>query len=269
MAGKKYYWIKLKRDFFKRHDIKIVEAMPNGKDYILFYLKLLLESVDHEGELRFNDTIPYNESMLSVITNTNVDIVKAAMAVFIELNMIEMLEDGTIYMTETEKMMGGESASAPRMRKARQAQKALLENNKASHCDTNVQKSDTEIEKEIDIELELESEIEQEQESEAATPPTPAPSPDKPKSNRFKKPTLEEIKQFCTEYGYELDAEYFYDYYEGNGWKVGKNAMKDWRATVRNWVRREKQNSKPASGKHDLFQRLYKEAEENDRKRNG
>ena len=41
---KKYFWLKLDKDFFKRHDIRIVESMPNGKDYILFYLKLLCES---------------------------------------------------------------------------------------------------------------------------------------------------------------------------------------------------------------------------------
>lgn len=60
MAGreKKYYWLKLKRDFFKRHDIRIIEKMQNGKDYVLFYLKMLLESIDHEGELRFSDAIP-------------------------------------------------------------------------------------------------------------------------------------------------------------------------------------------------------------------
>ena len=58
MAEQKYYWLKLKRDFFKRHDIRIIEAMPNGKDYILFYLKLLCESVDHEGNLRFSEQIP-------------------------------------------------------------------------------------------------------------------------------------------------------------------------------------------------------------------
>ena len=81
MAEKKYYWLKLKRDFFKRHDIRIIEAMPNGKDYILFYLKMLLESVDHDGALRFSDTIPYNADMLAVITNTNVDVVRAAMKV--------------------------------------------------------------------------------------------------------------------------------------------------------------------------------------------
>ena len=70
MAESKFYWLKLKKDFFKRHDIRIVESMPNGKDYILFYMKLLLESVDHEGALRFSETVPYDENMLAVVTNT-------------------------------------------------------------------------------------------------------------------------------------------------------------------------------------------------------
>ena len=102
--AKKYYWLKLKRDFFKRHDIQIIEAMPNGKDYILFYLKMLVESVDHNGNLRFNELIPYDESMLSTITNTNVDIVRSAMRIFTELKMIDIMNDKTIYMAEVNKM---------------------------------------------------------------------------------------------------------------------------------------------------------------------
>ena len=86
--NKKYYWLKLHKDFFKRHEIRIIEDMPNGKDYILFYLKLLVESISHNGNLRFSDTIPYNEQMLATITNTNVDIVKAAMQILLELTMI-------------------------------------------------------------------------------------------------------------------------------------------------------------------------------------
>ena len=66
----RYYWLKLDRGFFKRHDITVIEDMPNGKDYVLFYLKLMLESVDHEGALRFSDTIPYSESMLASVTRT-------------------------------------------------------------------------------------------------------------------------------------------------------------------------------------------------------
>ena len=93
---KKYYWLRLKKDFFKRHDIQIIEAMDNGKDYILFYLKLLCESVDHEGQLRFSEEIPYNEKMIATITNTNVDIVRSATKVFTDLGMMELLDDGTL-----------------------------------------------------------------------------------------------------------------------------------------------------------------------------
>ena len=125
MADKTYYWLKLKRDFFKRHDIQIIESMPNGKDYVLFYLKLLVESVDHEGALRFSSTIPYNEEMLSTITRTNIDIVRSAMKLFTELQMIEVLDDSTIYMNEVTSLLGSEGWSAERVRRFREAQKQL------------------------------------------------------------------------------------------------------------------------------------------------
>jgi predicted phage replisome organizer len=126
MEGR-FYWLKLKRDFFKRHDIRIIEAMPNGKDYILFYLKLLCESVDHEGRLRFNENIPYNSEMLATITNTNKDTVEAAVKMFTELGMMEMLDDGTLYMTECERMIGSaaDNDTANRVRRFRERQKEV------------------------------------------------------------------------------------------------------------------------------------------------
>ena len=152
MAEKKYYWLKLKRDFFKRHDIRIIESMPNGKDYILFYLKLLLESIDHEGKLRFNDTIPYNEQMLSVITNTNIDVVKSAMEMFKELNMIEVYDDQTIYMAEVDKLIGSETkwAEKKRIQRAKEDNVPQL----SSKCPTEIEK-EKEKEKEKDIELDV------------------------------------------------------------------------------------------------------------------
>ena len=151
--SKKFYWLKLNRNFFKRHDIRIIEEMQNGKDYVLFYLKLLLESIDHEGSLRFSDTIPYNEQMLSVITNTNVDIVRSAMKLFAELNMVEIFDDQTIYMAEVEKMIGSESWSAERVRRFRQKQQALLCNTDVTSCN-----EEKEIEKDKEKDTELENE---------------------------------------------------------------------------------------------------------------
>ena len=60
------------------------------------------------------------------------------------------------------------------------------------------------------------------------------------KRKQFKKPTVEEIEAFAKEQNLrKLDAQYFYDYYESNGWMVGKNHMKDWKATAKNWNRRQ------------------------------
>jgi predicted phage replisome organizer len=161
VASKKYYWLKLKRDFFKRHDIRIIEEMPNGKDYILFYLKLLLESIDHEGNLRFSDAIPYNEQMLSVVTNTNIDIVKSAMSLFIELNMIEVFDDQTIYMNEVEKLIGSETDSAERVRRHR----ALQSNTDVTTSNESVTQSKSKI-KSIEKDLELDVDVDASEDTE-------------------------------------------------------------------------------------------------------
>ena len=129
----RYYWLKLQKDFFRRHDIRIVEAMPNGKDYLLFYLKMLCESLSHDGNLRFSDTIPYSEQMLSTITNTNVDVVRSAIKLFVELDMMQVLDDGTLFMNEVEKMTGcaanNSNANRQRAFRERQRQKELPERN--------------------------------------------------------------------------------------------------------------------------------------------
>lgn len=168
MAEGRYYWLKLKRDFFKRHDIVIIESMPNGKDYILFYLKLLCESVDNSGRLRFSDKVPYNEDMLATITRTNVDIVRSAIKLFSELGMMEILDDGTFYMSEVEKIVGSESEWAEKKRVQRNAAKKKdtigqnedivlsiedKERTLSRHCPTEKEKD---IEKDKDIEREKE-----------------------------------------------------------------------------------------------------------------
>ena len=165
MAEQKFFWLKLKRDFFKRHDIKIVEAMPNGKDYILFYMKLLLESIDHEGALRFSDTVPFNDQMLSVITDTNIDVVRSAIKVFNKLRMIEILDDGTIYMCEVSKMIGSETAAAERKRAQRERERIKAGEEMAAiaaNCDNVTLPSQVghiEIEKEKEKEKDTEKKI--------------------------------------------------------------------------------------------------------------
>lgn len=149
----RFYWLKLKRDFFKRHDIRIIESMQNGKDYILFYLKLLCESVDHEGNLRFNDQIPYNEEMLATITNTNIDIVRSAIQMFSKLGMMEIMDDGTFYMNEVQKMIGCETEWAAKKREYRIKQKELSSLRQIEDIERTLSDKSKSIELEKDIEI--------------------------------------------------------------------------------------------------------------------
>lgn len=232
---KRYYWLKLKRDFFKRHDIRIVEAMPNGKDYILFYLKLLLESIDHNGELRFSETIPYDDNMLSVITNTNVDIVRSARKIFTELGMMELLSDSTIYMREVEKLIGSETNYAEKMRQSRE-RKRISEGNNVTPA-----LPERYPEKEIDIEIDKDIDKEREYIPMGELPPT-QPSPQK--STRFVPPTVEEVKAYCEERRNSVDPIAFWNFYDGKGWMVGKSKMKNWKSAIITWEQREKGEAK-------------------------
>lgn len=249
--NKKYYWLKLKRDFFKRHDIRIIEEMENGKDYILFYLKMLLESIDHEGELRFSDTIPYNEKMLSVITNTNIDIVRSAMKVFIDLKMVEIFDDNTIYMTEVLKLTGSETATAERMRRSRKNRKALSGcNNVTDECNNEqICYTEIDIEKEIEIDTEIEIDI-----SDKPTKTT------RHKYGEYKNVLLsdEDYAKLISEFpDWEERIERLSSYIASTG-KRYKNHL----ATIRNWARKDKEQAPQKKGTMETAFEWYKLAQE-------
>ena len=79
-------------------------------------------------------------------------------------------------------------------------------------------------------------------------------------SSRFQKPTIEEIRQYCLEKGYNVDAEQFFNFYESKGWLVGKSPMKNWRAAVCTWNKREKEipQRKRESRKESTFEHNLK-----------
>ena len=161
---KKLFWLKLKDDFYDREEIKIIEDMDNGTDYINFYLKLLLKSVKTEGRLYFRDTIPYSPKMLASITGTNIDTVKVGVDLFLGLGLMEKWDDGTLFMVETQNMIGSETSWAKYKREQRQKEKENLEIgqcpklSKKSPIETEIE---TNTEKEIEIETHTDIDIDQ------------------------------------------------------------------------------------------------------------
>ena len=231
--NKKYYYLRLKDNFFDSDELKILESMKDGYLYSNILLKLYLRSLKNDGKLVVNDRIPYNAEMLASVTGHQIGTVKQALSIFKDLGLIDVLENGAIYMLDIQNFIGKGSSEADRKREYRQR----IETDR-TNVQTNLRQISEKSPPEIEIEIELEKEIKIEKEIDSSAKSTTT------KRKRFEKPTLSEIKQYCIERNNNINAEQFYDYYESNGWKVGKNSMKDWKAAVRTWERSEYRNVK-------------------------
>lgn len=150
--SKKYYWLKLKSDFFDDDTIKFIEEQENGIKYSNFYLKLCLKSLKTDGKLirLVGETlIPYDINSLSKLTGVEFDTVRSAMQLFESIGLIKVLESGEIYLSQIDELIGSETDKAQMMRRLR-AERKLDGNNVTQMLP----------EKEIDIEKEKEIEKE-------------------------------------------------------------------------------------------------------------
>lgn len=162
MSERKYYWLKLKEDFFNREDIHIIRSMDNGEKLLIFLLELMLRSVKYDGFLIRPDGKAYDKNSLSLITDTDKDIIDIGLKAFLEMGILTK-EDNVIYMAIIEELVGFEGSSAKRVREFRKRQKAL-QSNEASQSNVALQDAlhvtlhgngEKEIEKERKIEKEL------------------------------------------------------------------------------------------------------------------
>lgn len=232
---KRYFWLKLHKDFFQRKEIKRLRKIAGGDTYTIIYLKMLLRSIMSDGKLYFDGLEDDFASELALDLDEKEENVQITIQYLLKSGLLEMCSDEEYYLPDTKYSTGCETAVAVRVRRHREKQKAL-------QCNTDVTQvkhlcnGEIELEKELEIKKELEKEID----SSASTTT---------KRKRFEKPSISDIKQYCMERNNNVNAEQFFDYYESNGWKVGKNSMKDWKAAVRTWERSEyrKPNSKKNS----------------------
>lgn len=129
--AKKFYWMKLREDFFDDDAMEWLEEQPKGKEYALFYLKLCLKSLKTNGLLiRTVGTllVPYDTVKLADITKTDFDTVVVAMELLKNIGLVEILEGGEICIPRMEEMIGSETDKASIMRRIRE-QKRMLEGN--------------------------------------------------------------------------------------------------------------------------------------------
>lgn len=225
---KRYFWLKLHKDFFQRKEIKRLRKIAGGDTYTIIYLKMLLRSIMSDGKLYFDGLEDDFASELALDLDEKEENVQITIQYLLKSGLLEMCSDEEYYLPDTKNSTGCETAAASRMRRCR-AKKDKLERNNVTPM---LQNGYGEIEKELEKDIEIEKEIH----SSAKSTTT--------KRKRFEKPTISDIEQYCIERNNNVNAEQFFDYYESNGWKVGKNSMKDWKAAVRTWERSEYRNVK-------------------------
>lgn len=117
--NKKYYYLKLKENFFDSDSMVLLESMQDGVLYSNILMKMYLKSLKNNGKLLLNDTIPYNTQMIATITRHQVGTVEKAIEVFNQLGLIDILDGGMIYMSDIELFVGQSSTEGDRKRAER------------------------------------------------------------------------------------------------------------------------------------------------------
>ena len=163
----KFYWLQLKEDFFDNDAIEwLEEQKPNGRDYAYFYLKLCLKSLKSNGILIRkvgNILIPYDNKKLAELTKMDFDTVTVAMELLKKIGLIEILENGEIYIKQLEQLIGSRSLGALKKQQQRSLGRQMVDNcppkngQDGESCPPKI---------ESELELDIEKDIEQKQELE-------------------------------------------------------------------------------------------------------
>lgn len=159
--NRRYYWLKLKEDFFTDKRIKRLRKISGGDTYTIIYLKLLLLSLKDSGKLYYDGVETDFIKELALTIDETEDDVMVIVNYLVAQGLMEIItENDEYFLTEIPSLIGSETASTRRSRKSR-GQKALQCNTGATPCNLLQQNcnGDIEIDKEIDIELEKEGEL--------------------------------------------------------------------------------------------------------------
>lgn len=222
-------WIKIATGIFDDEKILLIESMPEADAIIVIWFKLLTLAgkQNNDGIFILNDKIPYTEEMLSTIFRRPLQIVRLALNVFEQFGMIKIVNE-TITIPNWEKHQNIDGLdkireqNRKRVARYRERQKQLQEPSNVTETQRNAIDKNRLDKNRKDI---------------------------KHIRNQIP-PTLQMLSEYIQENGYNVDAEAFMDYYNSKGWMVGRNKMKDWQASVRNWSRNE-YGKKPKKPKHD------------------
>lgn len=139
--SKKFYWLKLKDDFFDEKYIKALRRLPDGNALVIVYLKMQLKSLKTEGIIKYEHILPSVEEELALYLDEDTNTVKLALVALTNMGIIERWDNDTLYLAALQQLIGSETAVAERVRRHRELK---AQNQNALPCNTDETKCNTE-----------------------------------------------------------------------------------------------------------------------------
>lgn len=146
MTEKRFYWLKLKENFFDEFYIKTMRILDNGSEMVIIYMKIMLSALNSKGKIKYRNILPSCYEEIAITINEDAEKVHETLDFLVKTGKAVINDDGDILLTELCEMQGSECSSAERVRKSRE--------NKALQCNENVT-SDIEKDTEKDTDTEI------------------------------------------------------------------------------------------------------------------
>lgn len=225
----KFFWLKLKKDFFKRHDLLNLRSMENGLTFEAIFIHLMTEAIDHEGYLRYSNKKAYTARTLAPLASTDEKTMKEALDAFEDLELIEIGEDGTIFVPLSVENMGSDTSWAEKKRQYREKLKTE-EGQTEDKSRTNRGQKEDMSDKSIEYrDKSIENRDKKKEKDER----------DKSLSSKKREiPTKDEVIRFAHTQKIDriIDADQFWNFYTDQEWKIQGEDIKDWKSLLMKWA---------------------------------
>ena len=241
----RFYWLKLKKDFFKRHDLLNLRSMQNGLTYEAIFIHLMAEAIDHDGCLRYSEKKPYTARTLAPLATTDEKTMSEALEAFEDLELIEINEDGTIYVPLAIENLGSETEWAEKKRKYRDTSRTD-EDNVLEMSSPKKTKSDKSIEYR-DKSTEYRDKKEEIEDNKLSS-----------LSSRAEReiPSKNEVVKYAHSHKIDrvIDVDQWYQFYQEQEWKIQGEDIKDWKSLLMKWASgiKEKKNIRYMENEYDF-----------------
>lgn len=249
-TGKRYYWLKLKEDFFRSKRIKKLRNMAGGDTYTIIYLKMQLLAMKTDGILKWTGLEENFAEELALDLDEKPTDVEVTLLYLLKNGLAETEDNVNFFLPYAVENTGSEGASAQRVREFRERQSLqgnapLLQSNTDETHVKQICNGEKEIEKEIEIETEIETEKENK------------------RKKSFTPPTREEVREYAAQRASGVDPDRFYDYFSAGDWKDSEGKpVRNWKQKFITWESKGKDRKEPKKTNNIFLEMLMEEKNE-------